>query len=142
MTEPRVASSDATNIETSIVCDGDHYVINGRKWWSSGIGDPRCSVGILMGQTDPDAPRHAQQSMILLPLDTPGVKDLRMLPVFGYDDAPHGHGEVELKEVRVQVENMLLDEGRGFEISRVHLGQGQLHPRRRTIALVDLSDKG
>src|SRR3546814_1672739 len=107
MTELRVASSDATNIETSIVCDGYHYVINGRKWWSSGIGDPRCSVGILMGKTDPDAPRHAQQSMILLPLDTPGVKVLRMLPVFGYDDAPHGHGEVRSEEHTSDLQSLM-----------------------------------
>ena len=115
MTEPAVASSDATNIETSMVRDGDHYVINGRKWWSSGVGDPRCRVAIVMGKTDTSAKRHAQQSMILMPMDAPGVTIERMLTVYGYDHAPHGHGEVVMKDVRVPVENVLLGEGRGFE---------------------------
>ncbi len=114
MTEPAVASSDATNIETSIKRDGDHYVINGRKWWSSGVGDPRCKIAILMGKTDPNAARHQQQSQILLPLDTPGIKVEKMLPVFGFDDAPHGHAQVLLENVRVPKENILLGEGRGF----------------------------
>ena len=121
MTEPLVASSDATNIETKIERDGDEYVINGRKWWSSGVGDLRCKIAIVR-QTNPDAPRHQQQSQILMPLDTPGVEVLRMLPVFGYDDAPHGHAEVLLKDVRVPAENLLLGEGRGFEIAQGRLG--------------------
>ena len=116
MTEPQVASSDATNIECRIDRDGDEYVINGRKWWSSGAGDPRCKVAITMGKTDFSAGRHAAQSMILMPMDAPGVNIVRHLPVFGYDDAPHGHMEIELKDVRVPVTNMLLGEGRGFEI--------------------------
>lgn len=107
MTEPDVASSDATNISTSIVKDGDEYVINGRKWWSSGAGDPRCKIAIVMGKTNPDAPRHEQQSMILVPMDTPGVKIERMVPVFGYDDAPHGHAEITFENVRVPAENII-----------------------------------
>ena len=114
MTERDVASSDATNIETSITRDGDHYVVNGRKWWSSGAGDPRCRIAIVMGKTDPSAESHKQQSQILVPLDTPGVEILRHLPVFGYDDAPHGHCEVLLRDVRVPEENLILGEGRGF----------------------------
>src|ERR1700754_434945 len=124
MTEPAVASSDATNIETSIMRDGDHYVVNGRKWWSSGVGDPRCRIAIVMGKTDPAASRHAQQSMILVPLDAPGVRIERMLSVYGYDHAPHGHGEVVLDSVRVPGANMLLGEGRGFEIAQGRLGPG------------------
>ena len=137
MTEPAVASSDATNIETSMVRDGDHYVINGRKWWSSGVGDPRCKAAIVMGKTDTSAKRHAQQSMILMPMDAPGVTIERMLTVYGYDHAPHGHGEVVMKDVRVPVENVLLGEGRGFEIAQGRLGPGRIHHCMRTIGVAE-----
>ncbi len=139
MTEPDVASSDATNIQTSMVRDGDHYVINGRKWWSSGVGDPRCAVAIVMGKTNPDASRHAQQSQILVPMDTPGVRIERMLSVFGYDHAPHGHGEVVLENVRVPVENILLGEGRGFEIAQGRLGPGRIHHCMRSIGVAEMA---
>jgi acyl-CoA dehydrogenase len=129
MTEPAVASSDATNIETSMVRDGDHYVINGTKWWSSGVGDPRCKIAIVMGKTSFEGSRHQQQSQILVPMDTPGVTIKRMLSVYGYDHAPHGHGEVVLENVPVPVENVLLGEGRGFEIAQGRLGPGRIHHR-------------
>jgi len=137
MTEPQVACSDATNVETRIVRDGNHYVINGRKWWSTGVGDPDCRLLIVMGKTDPDAPPHAQQSQVLVPVETPGVEIVRMLNVFGYDDAPHGHGEVILNDVRVPAENLVLGEGRGFEIAQGRLGPGRVHHCMRTIGLAE-----